>query len=351
MRLFFDRLNRERGFVSLLTTILISLLLSIITLSVISLEALQLRKSEDAEQSLRAYYVAEAGIENAAAKILGGTIPIGANQPCSAGSPSLNPTNDGTWTCQQIDFTGSPFGVLNQPDVATTVNPGTTTTPYQSVIIAWNQSNDPNAADYALTSGLPAQANYTAAAPPLEVQVVQYPAGGFTPTSANLTLETAVFTPGGTGGNTAVSYTAANFTTASPYSTYCAPLSQSLPASLSTLLGTSTASYNCYMVLTNLDTGGGENYLFRIRSRYTASAYQMTFRTGSAGGGTDVNVPTGTAIIDVTAHVGTEYRRVISELPIGTSAAGQLNYVMYSDTDICKDFQVINNAAQPGCPY
>lgn len=344
------RPNVERGFVSLLTTILISLLLSIITLSVISLEALQLRKSEDAEQSLRAYYVAEAGIENAAAKVLSGSIT--ANQSCQTGNPTSNPTTDGVWTCQQIEFTGSPFGVLGQPDVATTVNPGSTTPRYHSVVIAWNQSNDANPAHYTMPGTFPAAGAYTAAAPPLEVQIVQYPAGGFTPTDANLTLENMVLTPGGVSGNTAVSYTAANFTTASPYSTYCAPLSQSLPGALATLLGTTTPSYNCYMVLQNLDTGGTpNNYLFRIRSRYNSSAYQMTFKTGATGNGVTVDVPTGTAILDVTAHVGTEYRRVLSELPIGRSANGGLNYVMYSDTDICKDFNVINDAAQPGCPY
>ena len=64
-----------------------------------------------------------------------------------------------------------------------------------------------------------------------------------------------------------------------------------------------------------------------------------------------VPVSDGTATIDVTAKTGQTYRRVVSKLPLSGVAAGELNYVMYSDTNICKDFDVINNVAQAGCPY
>jgi hypothetical protein len=42
--------NQDKGFVSLFTCIMISLLLMVITMSVITLENLQLRKAEDSEQ-------------------------------------------------------------------------------------------------------------------------------------------------------------------------------------------------------------------------------------------------------------------------------------------------------------
>jgi hypothetical protein len=42
---------------------------------------------------------------------------------------------------------------------------------------------------------------------------------------------------------------------------------------------------------------------------------------------------------------------VISKLPLNKSAAAGLNYVIYSDSNICKNFDVINNVAQSGCPY
>ena len=74
----------------------------------------------------------------------------------------------------------------------------------------------------------------------------------------------------------------------------------------------------------------------------------MTFLNG----GTIVKVPDGTATIDVTARAGQTYRRVISKLPINGGASNGLNYVMYSDTNICKGFNVMNNlATSDGCNY
>jgi hypothetical protein len=75
----------------------------------------------------------------------------------------------------------------------------------------------------------------------------------------------------------------------------------------------------------------------------------MTFYTGNNANGSTVAVNDGTATIDVTAYAGATYRRVIAKLPSLKGAAGGLNYVMYSDTNICKDFNVINNV--PVAPY
>jgi len=74
----------------------------------------------------------------------------------------------------------------------------------------------------------------------------------------------------------------------------------------------------------------------------------MTFLNGASV----VTVPDGTATIDVTAKAGQTFRRVISKLPINGGAAGGLNYVMYSDTNICKAFDVMNNLpSTDGCNY
>ncbi len=334
------RVRNEDGYVSLITCVFISLLLTIISLGIISIETVQLRKSEDAEQSVRAYYVAEAGIEAAAAKVLDGTIT--ADQGCEAGTLPFDPTLAG-WTCQQVEFTGTPFGNLSQPDVATTINPGTSLAqPFHSVIIQWGQSSDPNAADYTLPSFPAPPASYTtvvpSGVPPLEVSVVQYPAGGFTAGSAGLTLENTVLNPGGAHGGTQDEYNVPAFTTNSPVSAQCTPLG-------------SGQQYNCEMILTYMGLpSNAYGYLFRLRSRYVSTPYKLTFMTGNDGTGNEVQVPTNTALIDVTAHVGTEYRRVVSELPIGNQASGYLNYVIYSDTNVCKDFNVINDTAQTPYP-
>jgi hypothetical protein len=355
------------GFVSLLTCVIISMLLLIITVSLTTVENIQLSQAVDSEQSLRAYYTAEAGVEDAVSKILSGTIAPGVNDnTCNSNVtysvPSAsNPAEDAGWTCQQVSFTGSPTGRLSQPDQAVTVVPGQTTPNYNSVLIEWDQSSDPAPAHYKVTGGLPGVSAYTAtyAAAPLELAIVQYPNGGFasnqvcnsngygSPAGCTVSLENAVLVPSGSGagvtGKIAYARNAA-FTQNGPFQANCAPRVATGAAGYNGMTG-----YNCYAILNNLNTG--DDYLFRIRSLYLASSYRMTFYAGNNASGQVVPVPTGQALIDVTAKSGISYRRVIYNMPLFDGAASGLNYVMFSDTDVCKNFDVINNVAQTGCPY
>ncbi len=334
-----------QGFVSLFTCIMISLLLLVVTISLISLEALQLRKAEDAEQTLRAYYTAEAGIEDAVSKVLKMTPPY-VDQACVP-KPNYDATGAAGWTCQQISFSGSPKGKLDKADEAKTVDPGSTTPHYQSVVFEWNQSPVSGGAPYTVNgpfggAGFPTQAAYGAAyaAPPLELAIVEYPDGGFAAGDPGLKLQNAVIVPRGLGSTGIVNY--GSLVNHGPWQGKCGALGWVNP------IGNS--AYNCYAAVTGLNAAGNTDYLFRIRSRYLPTDFRMTFYTG-APGSTVVKVPDGTATIDVTAKAGQTYRRVISKLPLSNGAAAGLNYVMYSDTDVCKNFEVIDNVAQPGCPY
>lgn len=340
-----NRLRSDEGFVSLFTCIMISLLLVIITVGLISIESLQLRKAEDSEQSLRAYYTAEGGIEDAVSKILSGTITpsVGANV-CNSDT-AYDPTGDAGWTCQEVTFSGNPTGKLTTPDAAVTVDPGQTVPAYQSVLLEWDVSTNPNAGRYNvnLAGGLPSEAAYTAnySAAPVELSIVQYPNGLFSSTNANLTLENALIVPAVGAGPGTVDYALPGFTTNGPFKGNCQP-------ERTVGFGGMPTTYNCYAVLTGLNPGF--DYLFRLRSRYMPSSYQMTFYTGPNGTGAVVPVSDGTATIDVTAKAGSTYRRVVAKLPLTQGAASGLNYVMYSDTDICKNFDVINNVPQNPYP-
>src|SRR4051812_22946208 len=130
---------RENGFVSLFTCIMISMLLLVITMSMVSVQALQLRKSEDSEQTLRAYYAAEAGVEDAVNKVLTGAIAPGlGDDVCNKPATPYDGPGSASWPCQYVSFSGSPTGKLDKPDSAKTVDPGNVN--YQSVIVEWNQS-------------------------------------------------------------------------------------------------------------------------------------------------------------------------------------------------------------------
>jgi Tfp pilus assembly protein PilX len=339
------RIMKQNGFVSLFTCIMVSLLLVIITVGMMSLETLQLRKAEDAEQSLRAYYTAEGGVEDAVAQIAAGTIALGVNDNKCNATTTYDPAGDSEWTCQEVTFSGSPSGELATPDSAVTVDPGATATPYNSIVIEWDQSSNANAAKYnvPIGAGLPTEAAYEAnfLAAPIELSIVQYPKVAFTAGDPGLKLENALVVPSTSGGGT-LDYSSAGFTTNGPFQGNCAPRVFTGAPGINGLTG-----YNCYAVLSNLNPAF--DYLFRIRSRYLPSSYSMTFYTGNNANGSTVAVNDGTATIDVTAYAGATYRRVIAKLPSLKGAAGGLNYVMYSDTNICKDFNVINNV--PVAPY
>ncbi len=344
--------RREDGFVSLFTTIMISLLLIIITTSLVTLEVLQLRKSEDSEQSMRAYYAAEAGVEAAVQKILANPFNH-TNQDCSNATISSNTTYDtagaANWTCQRISFSGSPVGKLDA-DAAKTVDPGKAN--YSSVIIEWGTSVSPGLAGYSVTpGGLPSAGSYAYAAPPIEIAMVTYP-DDFISTSqvgSAVKLENALIVPRGNGLYKVDSGTLPNhgqwdgtLPNHGQWDGNCAPIAGPSARSSYNFGTINLGGYNCYAVITNLSAAN--DYLFRIRSRYQGTSYRMTFATGMQGDGTIVKVPDGTATIDVTAKAGDAHRRVLTKLPLGAGAAPGLDYVIYSDGDICKNFSVINNA-------
>ena len=336
-------MNSQRGFVSLFTAIMLSLLLLVITVSMISLEVLQLRKSEDSEQTMRAYYAAEAGIEDATAKVLNGTWTAAmGNRNCltpGAKNPTYDTPGAAGWTCQQVTFSGNPTGNI-EADAAKTVDPGTGVA-YNRVVIEWNQAVGVTPSvpfgdlrDYATYTGN----NYP---PVMEVAIVQYPNGTFSSSDPLLQLTNAVIVPRG-GGAGGVAYGATG--TGTQFSGNCT----ANPGPRTILPPLNIASvYNCYAEITGLIPA--RNYLFRLRPRYGATSYRMTFALGNSV----KSVPDGTATIDVTAMAGQTSRRVISKVPMNGSAASGLNYVMYSDNDICKNFDVISGLPQTGgnCPY
>jgi Tfp pilus assembly protein PilX len=349
----FQGMKSEGGFVSLFTCIVISLLLLVVTLSMITLETLQLRKAEDAEQTLRAYYTAEAGVEDAVAKVLSQTISPGVgDNVCNTNSNYDIPGAAG-WTCQQVSFSGTPFGKLDTPDVAKTVDPGQAN--YKSVVVQWNQSTNGNAGFYNMPANAPHQLSGAASfAAPIELSIVEYPVGGFSsnavcvngaPAGCSVKLENVVIVPGGGGAGANINY-GGGLANIGPQRGNCGPLPHAVGGGAGA--GTSN-NYNCYAILTGFNSA--KAYIFRIRSKYTASAFQIVFKANPNGNGGVVTVPDGTATIDVTAKAGQTYRRVISKLPLNRGAAGGLNYVMYSDTDVCKNFDVLANTARPGCPY
>lgn len=347
--------RHESGFVSLLTAILISLLLLTVTLSMVVLEVIQMRKAADAEQSLRAFYTAEAGVEDAVNKVLKGTVSADQNCTDASGNPisgSSQPNYDAAgaagWTCQQIALSGAPAGKLDQPDMSKTVDPGSAPA-YSSVLIEWDQSVGLSDSAPAV---MPTQGDYAVSPfmPPLELTVIRYPdalvrtadfcTGSQTPNNSacRVLLQNALLVPGGVAAPGSFAYSGGFNIGAGPIRGNCLANRTTNPYYAAT-------TYRCYKLLTGFVPA--DNYLFRLKSKYAASAYRMTFFDGL---GNAVAVPDGTATIDVTAKAGHTYRRTITKVPINGGAAAGLDYVIFSDNGICKSFDTVDNVF-PTAPF
>jgi hypothetical protein len=343
-------MRQQNGYVSLLTAIMVSLLLLVVTMSMIVLEVAQLRKASDSEQSMRAYYTAEAGVEDAVNRVLNGSVT--ADQNCSdvngnplGGSSQNNFDSAGAagWTCQQISFSGAPTGRLDQPDVAKVVDPGAAT--FSSMLVEWDQSA--GSLSESAPGLLPTQADYnsdpTPFMPPLELTVIRYPqttvktsdfcSGTQTPSnsSCKVLLQNALLVPGGSAAAGSLGYND-GFSNGGPYRGNCLNGRTSNPYY-------SATTYHCYLRLTGFSTSA--NYMLRLRSKYSASAYRLTFYNAA---GDVVSVPDGTATVDVTAKAGNTFRRTITKVPVTGGSASGLDYVIFSDSGVCKTFEVVDNA-------
>jgi hypothetical protein len=231
------------------------------------------------------------------------------------------------------------------------------------MVIEWAQSTSTVPAQFTTTVPFQTQAAYSARVPPLEVQIVEYPRNGFAstqvcthklgatwqPANCQVKLQNVLLIPGGAApaNGSSVDYGAIadNANPAANFRASCRPL----PRTITRNVVTEPSNYNCYAIIRNMTAS--KDFVFRLRTRYQAAPYRVRFFASPTAIGQHIDVPDGTATIDVTAKAGQTYRRVISKLPLGQGASAGLNYVMYSDGNVCKNFDVLDNNASSGCPY
>jgi Tfp pilus assembly protein PilV len=364
--------SNNDGFVSLLTAVMLSLLLLAITVSLIGLQTLTLRKAEDSEQSQRAYFGAESGVEDAIARINTKSVLEPSGQTCALPSVSQNETLGATpgalgWSCQSITFSGSPSDVLRQPDVSTTIDPSASA--FTSIQLLWDQSAPTvAAANYynpplALTGGA---ANWGNRAMPLELTVIAYPRSPAPFTAKQIVTQTALVLPR-LGGAGIINYTARNTYDATSSALLQAaqcnaahpvncgidannPYSANCGGAIVDISG-NTGTYHCSITLQALNPAF--SYVFRLKSRYISEngsgngRFVMNFYSGLA----KVAVADSTATIDVTGKAGDVYRRVIYKLPKNL-ANGGLDYALYSEVGLCQNYTILNGTKQPvgACP-
>ena len=318
--------RNQHGLVSLVTTVVISILLCIVVISMVGLMSLLQHQSTDSSDSIRAYYAAEAGIEDGLYKIEqallhGAILPTG-NVCNSSGTALQNGVSNGPqYTCQLFsNVTNSLTGVLTQNGQPLQIDLAGSSGPIDHITISWNapgqdsalgpNCNLPNDLAQAATelnnpTGPALSWNCPAV---LELITVPYS------NTNNPIPSTDIIAPGTLGGTYSYNYgqviTGACATSVSP-----------------------TDPYNCQVTINGFVPN---NFILRLKSVLAGTHYRIQAFGAS---GNVVSIPSQFETIDVTARVGDAYRRVVEAVPVNTGAAN-LDYVLYADNSICKNISV-----------
>lgn len=326
----------QQGAVALITAIIVSVLLMITTAGMVSLTVKSVRQSTDGAQSTKAYYAAESGLEDALLKLR-------RDPNYTSNCDTTAPTNSnasaatGAVTCVRVTRNaGAATGRVerdnetDQIDISALENVG-------SVTVEWSKNaNLATIPNYGSTAGFPGNDStikWGADAPAvIEIGVIEYPntntfsindVGFYESIIAPKSNKTTDLS-GNIPGHTFIAYRGESNPPKKAYTTQpCAPV----------------AEYQCKMVIGNFNTadGGNKRYVVRIKSRYAGADYRITVADRN---GVRMDIPNTMYTIDVTARAGEVFRRAQTSFSTVPESISGLDYVLYSDTEICKDYEI-----------
>lgn len=358
-------IKNQQGIVALLSVILVSILLMVIALSTTILMNGELKQAADYDNGVKAYYAVEAGIEDALLKIK--TTP-GTDQPtCTDSGTSLDLAGAVKYTCQLITRNTNTVSQSLNPEEAVQVDTGGKI--FQTVVLRWNSLGGsleagqtgncpPNINDWSTGA---AWKNTNKWPGPLELTTINY--AGTVDAASSPAPYTLVLRPNSVG----IQGTPKAFNdTASP------PVDVKCISGIYDNVTKSTAGgYQYVLIISGFSGSSTNNYILRLRPRYVGTDFRMEFyncasplQPAPSGVTTGWNFPPDstcprvqvadqTITIDVTAKAGSIFRRGIVKVPITAGVARGLDFSLFSQTDICKNFSInpISGAAEDGaCP-
>lgn len=375
--------RRHQGSAALITTIAISSILVVLFVGITSIATREIRQSIDADNSNRALYAAEAGVEDAMRRLAENPNfrELGCNSPTANTKGPEQPVGANTaWTCRTVTTESAELTGKLDIDESLNINLGrardASNNPRQPyfMVLEWNDPNDPaNSANPVMTgksaTWLPTlssgAANDWTGAAAMEITTTWLERSGGQVNAAfvnksNLTgvlpVRTALASPScgvgpcpdiSTWTNPGVSLGAtnlrSNITTrcdSSPSKEYSCVMPNAGKYDLRNLAkaeindGTNNVVY---------DSSGGTydatNMFLRIRPRYNNASYRIRFY--ASDGTTQLLIPDGNATIDVTARSGDYYRRVIAKKQLQPSIMdGVFDNAIFSGANICKDLRI-----------
>ncbi|MBI3983799.1 hypothetical protein HY346_00705 [Candidatus Microgenomates bacterium] len=343
------RLTAQRGVVALITSIVVGLLLTVITTGAVAVMGAELRQSTDFDQSVKAYFAAEAGVEEALAKVrrdyaATGTIPTTTGCTPYVGTPTdLDGTanNEAAVTCQSVSLaTNNLTGSLGAESTARIDLSGIGSN-FNKLRLQWHQKGvDPAGwLDTDLPTNFPSgqvwQSNNWPAV--MEVTVVAYPSSG-TFISGSIRAKTHVLQPYSNGANSQNININISGVPSGPTLADCiSPSDPSLPQ----------GDYSCSIDLTGFNQGSTDNYVILLHARYAGANYKVEALNGSNG---VLAMPASQLVIDVTGRAGSDvFRRVRLVAPITDEIpAGFGNFVLLADDAICKVLEVSGGQVAAG---
>ncbi len=345
---YYDK--KQAGVASITVVIFMSIILTIVTIGFIRIAVNESRNSTDEDQTSRAYYAAESGLEDAKRAIganLAGTFPITSlnSTTCSPPvgySPVLSQPSefDIAYTCMLIDYTpgivqvkassanqSKQFEVtpINQiSNAANALDIGTIT-------ISWHK-DAPIAigGDGNVSVGGPIKIRPASALLPalstweypamMEVSFITHPGGSFA--RGDIKSSTVYISPNAGSGNATI-YGAGGV------------INSSVDGSI--VAGNCADNDNnmaCSMTFDVSSMNSTDLLDLRITNLYAPTSYSLSMENTS---GQTLLFDGVQAVVDVTGRAGEVYRRVEAALDL-SSPELLPDYAVQSATDICKDF-------------
>lgn len=323
--------NGERGVVALMTTIIVSLLLVVVTISGARIMSAELRQATDFDLSVKAYFAAESGVEDAIAEIRRNGVENSVSPGCEAFNDSdANLSSDGVvaYTCQVVSLEQTALQSELKKEASVQID--LAGLDFNRLVVSWNQegSSDPAAWDgAAIPPQFPPGTTWSDQYPAvMEATFVSYPqTSSFD--SADITSQVVILKPSSSG----VQNNPINIQSASnPETVRCTPSAVS-------------GSYECQASLQL--PPANRNYVVRLHARYSSTHYKIEAFKGN----NPVDIPNTQLTVDVTGKAGDVFRRIQAKSFLSQSTS--LPFVILADDSICKVLEVTgpNATSETGC--
>lgn len=322
----------EKGAVAMITVIFVAIILTIITASFIRLAVNEQREATDDDLTTRAFYAAEAGVQDAITAIKSGAPlvnPDNCTPESGVGGGVLSTNLDTEYTCQTIDLTPTSYQteLAENESVFFILDSGTDN--ISSFTVYWNQQGiGPDDVDSVVRpsadNDLPPRGEWsdgTKTYPAMiRLQVLEIPdtvAGGIKRTDIDNGNKVSFLNPTNGTGSRGIGSINGGLVNAK-----CSITSES-------------DIYSCSMEVTGLRDSNHAYYL-RLRSLYKATNVKVVAKTAAGIVTALINAQ---AVIDVTARAGDVYRRVQDTVSLTPDGLWP-DFAILSAEDICKNFVI-----------